>query len=246
MINRIVVWFLVLVFCFTLSVPVFATDMKSGERLIDGADLLTTSDERRLSEQLDEVSQTYDVDVIIVTTMFVGGLSLEAYSEQYGVGDGKDAVVLLISMEGRDSSITASGVGKAAIGNAECDDILDEMNADLRAGDYREAFEIYIQECDHYLDIEINGEPFDWAVSIIVSIVIGLVVALIVTGIMRMQLKSVRAKAGASDYVKAGSMNVSLSRDLFLYRKVDRRPKPKSSSSSGGRSSGNSHGSRKF
>ena len=244
--KRIIALFLLVVICASAAVPAFALGESS--KLVDGANLLSASEKRSLTQKLEDVSSKYDVDVIIVTTLSVGNMSLERYSEQFGVGDGKDAVVLLISMDERDSAITASGVGKSAIGNSEIDDIQDAMNADLRLGDYADAFETYIDKCDHYLDVEINGEPFS-AVALMylgVSLVIGLVVALIVTGIMCAQLKSVRAKASASDYVKSGSMNVTLSQDMFLYRKVDRRAKPKSSSSGGSRSSGNSHGSRKF
>ena len=49
----------------------------------------------------------------------------------------------------------------------------------------------------------------------------------ITTGIMRSQLKSVRRKNSASDYVRDGSFKVTNSRDIFLYRKVDRRQRPK-------------------
>jgi uncharacterized protein len=71
---------------------------------------------------------------------------------------------------------------------------------------------------------------------------VGLIVALIVILILRGQLKSVRYRAAASDYIKPGSMKVTVSRDMFLYRTVSRRPRPKSNSSSG--FSGGSRGSR--
>ena len=73
----------------------------------------------------------------------------------------------------------------------------------------------------------------------IAAMIIGLVIALIVTGIMRSKLKSVRHKVAASDYVRPGSMHVTVRRDFYLYRTVSRRPKPKSSGgSSGSRRSG--------
>jgi len=62
---------------------------------------------------------------------------------------------------------------------------------------------------------------------------------------MKGQLKSVRFKSAASDYTKAGSMNVTESRDLFLYRTVSRREKPRENSggsSTHTSSSGRSHG----
>ena len=61
------------------------------------------------------------------------------------------------------------------------------------------------------------------------------------------QLKTVRRKAAASDYVRPGSMNVAYANDVFLYSHVNRTAKPKDNDSSGGSathtsSSGTTHG----
>ena len=64
---------------------------------------------------------------------------------------------------------------------------------------------------------------------------------------MNGKLKSVKFQTAADNYVKEGSMNITESRDLFLYRTVTSVAKPKNddSSSDGGfhsSSSGTSHG----
>lgn len=69
----------------------------------------------------------------------------------------------------------------------------------------------------------------------LICLAIGLVIALIVTGIMKGQLKSVRAQSAAAEYVKQGSLQVTESHDLFLYRNVTRVPRPKSNNSGSGR-----------
>ena len=60
------------------------------------------------------------------------------------------------------------------------------------------------------------------------------------------KLKTVRRQAEAAEYVKTGSMKVTQSRDLFLYKHIDRHAKPKESTSGGSRthtsSSGRTHG----
>jgi len=55
--------------------------------------------------------------------------------------------------------------------------------------------------------------------------------------VMASQLKSVRPQTAARNYMKPNSLNLTVSRDLFLYRTVTRTPRPKSNSSSGGRGS---------
>jgi uncharacterized protein len=76
--------------------------------------------------------------------------------------------------------------------------------------------------------------------------VIGLVIALIVTGVMKGKLKTVRPKHAAADYVRPGSMDLRVRRDLYLYRTVSRRPRPKSTSSGGSSGSRRSGGGRSF
>jgi uncharacterized protein len=63
------------------------------------------------------------------------------------------------------------------------------------------------------------------------------------------QLKSVALQKRATDYMKPGSLNITDSRDFFLYRHIDRREKAdKSDSDTHKSSSGGTYGGsgRKF
>ena len=89
--------------------------------------------------------------------------------------------------------------------------------------------------------------PFHAGKCLLSSMAIGLVISLIVTGSMKAKPKSVRMQSAAASYVKSNSMNITESRDMFLYHTVERREKPKSGSVSGGSyshisSSGQTHG----
>ena len=75
----------------------------------------------------------------------------------------------------------------------------------------------------------------------------GFVLSLIIVGRMKAKLKTVRFQPAANSYMKAGSMNITESRDLFLYNTVTRTAKPKDNDSGGGSSthtssSGSTHG----
>ncbi len=65
---------------------------------------------------------------------------------------------------------------------------------------------------------------------------------------MKGQLKTVQSQSKADDYVKSGSMKLTKQNDLFLYKHVERREKPKESDRSAGgskthtSSSGSTHG----
>jgi uncharacterized protein len=129
--------------------------------------------------------------------------------------------------------------------------------SDLSDGEYADAFTIYADLCDDFFTQAKTGqpydvghmpkEPFNIAWNLFVAAIVGFVIALIATNIMKGKLKTVRFQSAANSYVKANSMNVTESRDLFLYTQVARHAKPKETSSSGGSSthtssSGTTHG----
>lgn len=60
-----------------------------------------------------------------------------------------------------------------------------------------------------------------------ISFGVGILVAFIVVGSMKASMKTVHMQAAASDYTKSGSFSVTESRDVFLYRDVERTERPK-------------------
>lgn len=249
--KRIFDLFLALLLCVMLTVSVSAAQMP---RLVDAADLLTDSQESELLERLDAVSAELQTDVVIVTMESCGGYSAdqvaEAYYDQYefGYGDNRDGVLLLLSMAERDWRILCNGFAADAITPGERDAIGEHIVEELSAGEYMEAFMEFSSLCVYEIEGERNGFPFDFGLSLGVSVVIGVVTALIATGIMRSKLKSVRSRTGAREYTKPGSMQLTRSSDLFLYRTVNRRRKPQQSSSGsrGGGGGGRHVGGGKF
>ena len=226
-----------------------AASASYGDRLYDGADLLTAMEEDQILLRLDDVSRKYGVDVVIVTVDTVGYQSLSGFSDDYYDENGydEDCVILLVSMAEREWDILTNGSCYEAITSSGIDSIGELMTDDLSEGNYVEAFETYISRCEYYINGHANGYPFEWGPTLLISLLVGLTVALIVTSIMKAQLKSVRANDTATEYVRRGSMNIKVSRDIFLYRHVSRIKKPESNSGtsrSGG--GGRGHGGGKF
>ena len=249
--KRIFSVFLVLILVFAMSISVSAAGMP---RLVDSADLLYADQEADLLERLDQLSRELQCDVVIVTMDSCGGYSpddvIEAYYDEYGFGYGstRDGVVLLLSMAERDWRILSNGYAAEAITPGDIDSIGDHIVDELSAGEYYEAFMEYASLCKYEIEGERNGFPFDFGMNLLISVAIGFVVALIATGIMRSKLKSVRSQTGARKYTVPGSMKLTRSGDLFLYRTLDRRRKPQqtSSGSRGGGGGGRHVGGGKF
>ena len=212
-------------------------------RLVDEADLLSASEEKKLLKKLDETSKELKFDIIIVTVEDFGGGDVEKFTEELyddAYGKKRDGVILLISMEERDWCISGNGEGQDIFTSSNISAIGSAIKSDLSDGNYADAFELFIDKCAYYIDGERNGFPFDVGGTALVALIIGLLAAVIVTFILKGQLKSVHKQAAAQSYVKPGSMQVTLTNEFYLYRTVDRtrRTENSNNSSSGSHSTG--------
>ena len=238
---------LVLCICMVAAAPsAFAADTQRA-LLVDSADLLTEREQLQLQNKLEQISRTYDTEIVIITVDDMGGMSADDFVEylydslNYGYGSSRDGVMLMVSMAERDYRILSNGRAAKAIDDDAIENIGDKIVDDLGDGDYARAFDKFADRCAYYLDGYINGFPFPVARNLLIALVIGAVVGLIVVLILRGQLKTVKKKYLASDYVKAGSMKVTAAYDMYLYRNVTRRAKPQDSSGSGSRSGSSRH-----
>ncbi|MGI6085261.1 MAG: TPM domain-containing protein [Acetivibrionales bacterium] len=255
--KRVITVFFIIVFLITSLTTVFANSDRNLPLLVDDADLLTDREEKRLNSKLERISEDQECEVAIVTVYSLEGKTATEYADDffdyndgYGYGDGEDGILLLISVEKRDWAISTHGYAIKAFTDSGLDYMEDEFLPLLRSDDYEEAFSRYAELCDELLTMARSGSPYDGRKSlgfiprILISLGVGVVFALIITGIMKGQLKSVRFQPAATSYVRQNSLNIRVSKDLFLYRKVDRHARPKSSSGSSTHrsSSGRTHG----
>ncbi len=230
-------------------------------RLVDNADLLTDTEESNLLGRLDQISETQQCDVVIVTTNSLDGKSSTQYADDffdyngYGMGTDYSGILLLISMEDRDWAMSTHGFGIDAFTDAGLEYLEDQFLTDLSNGYYVDSFTAYANTCDDMLRQARNGKPYDYnnmpkepfsLMWIPIALFGGAVISFIVVGVMKAELKSVRKQAAANNYVRQGSLNITESRDTYLYRKVDKREKPKNNGGGGSSthrsSSGRSHG----
>lgn len=254
-----------LLFCLGVTVSAYAAEgfAENYPRVMDEAALLSASEERSLRERLDEISLRQKLEVTLVTTDSLDGYPVSAYAEMcyescdYGYGEDRDGILLLISMEDRDWYIATHGYAITAFTDAGLDYIGEQLLSDLSEGSYAAAFDRYADLCDQFITQAGTGEPYDngnfpqeplSAVWLLISLGIGIVLALLIVGGMKAQLQNVRPQKAAGSYLKAGGLKLTESRDLFLYHTVTRTARPKQSSSSGSSthrsSSGRSYGGR--
>ena len=214
--------------------------------IFDEAYLLNDADEAALEKKLQELSHTYNAQIVICTIASMDGGDIDKFDDYlydnmgFGYGENYDGVMLLICMDPREYRILSNGFAGVAIDGGDISDIGDIIVSDLSDGDYASAFDSFADQCAYYLDGHVNGFPFRFGKNLVIALVIGIAAGLIVSFVLKGQLKTVRKQDKANVYVKPGSMNVTTRSDIFLYRSVTRSQKSSSSGSSGGgsRSSG--------
>lgn len=229
---------LVLVLGMALSVSA-ATD----SFVYDDAGLLSAEEAASLEQRLAQLSDTYDAQIVVVTLAETDTdpVLLDDYiydSMGFGYGAGYDGVMLLMCMDVREYRIISNGWCGEAITSDNIDSIGDVIVPDLSGGYYADAFHAFADECEYYMDGYINGYPFEFGINLIIALAIGLVVGLITATVLKAQLKSVRSQDRAHNYVKAGSLDLRVQNEVFLYQDVQRVPKPSESSDSYSHSSG--------
>lgn len=242
----------------TMSLGAFATEDYYRLQDLTEPSLLTEAESAEIIAMLDEVSERQGVDVTILTVDSVEeGLTIEEDATEWYeyLGYDVDGVMLYINMEESNWYYLTRGYGITAITDKGIDYISEKFLTYLSDGDYLNAFKSYITLTDEFITQAKTGEPYDVGnmpkepynigKSLVISIAIGFIISLIITGAWKGKLKSVALQTRATSYIKPGSLNVTDSRDFFLYRHIDRRVKEKESdggSSTHKSSSGNTYG----
>ena len=136
-----------LVLLVALAAPAFAADGFADlyYRMNDSAEVLTEDEGGELEASLEELSVRQSFDVIIATIDSLeseGCTSMEEYADdlydycQFGYGENRDGVLLLISTGDRKWHISTCGYGITAFTDAGIQYLGEQMTPDMADGDY--------------------------------------------------------------------------------------------------------------
>ena len=248
---------ILMILAITLSISL--TAFAAYERIDDKADLLTEEEEAQVSSKLDEVSQKLGADVVVVTIKDLEGKTEEEYADDYYESKlyATDGVLLLINAETGSGWISTQGEGIKAFTDYGIQQCADRIRPELQSKDYAGAFEEFADVAAEFFEKERAGEPVDqWIpdpeptpieepvrfgdvlLTILIAFVIAFLISLIITAIMKAQMKSVIAEQNADRYVEGNRVNITGSRDRFLYHTVQVIPLQRQNPQGGGRPGG--------
>ena len=279
--KKIISILFAIILCFCMTMPAFAVDVTAPTseaeeiiaepgfaetcyRLQDLAKVFDKLEREELNEKLDEISHKNKLDITVCFTNSLEGKTIADCAEElyenyeFGYGENKDGVMLLISFEKNEWYIATRGYAVKAITDAGIQYIGEKIKTNLADGYYYDVVDTYIASCDQFITAARNGNPYGGSTEtstteedasllpppmwILISIGVGAVVALIVVGSMKKKLKTVNMQAEANSYLRNGSLNITESGDVFLYSNVTRSAKAKNNNNTHESSSGNTYG----
>lgn len=226
--------------------------------VVDNAGYLTENQLEELSKQLDDIRQKYDFDVAVYTEEAMSGADAESTADDlydytlYGYGENSDGIMLYIAKNERVYHFTTHGSGETIFNDSGLEYLESKILPSLQEDDYYTAMKLYGEYCEELLEMASQGEPYndnELTTGYICCVAGGalllpLLLAYLMTKKKTKQMKTAVENNYAANYMKPGSMNLSMSRDIFLYSTMSRTEKAKSSSGSHTSSSGERHGGR--
>ena len=191
----------------------------------------------------------------------------------YGVGPDGSGLVLILVMDTREWYVSTCGDAVDAVPDSAVDDLFDVMSYDLSTGAYYDAFLSFLTALeDDFRDFRDGyvgygsydghyNDPYGYydrgyestvtyrssfgMGNVLISILIGLAAGGIVLLILRGMMNSKRPQRSAAAYMNRDSYHLRVHRDMFLYSRVHKTPRPKDNSGhhgGGGGGGGRRHG----
>ncbi len=242
---RVFALILILALSFSLAMPASAEVITLEETyVLDLAGLLSDTELSSLESRARSISEQSGVSVCILTvedfTETGYGDAFDAASFYYsdfdlGSGDGRDGVLLLLSMYGRDYALYSHGErGEYAFNDYGLDELAGVFLDNFAGDDWCTGFSDYLDECGRYLELADAGQPVRKSPigSIIGAVIVSCLIALIVCLVLKGQMKSVHRSTEASAYVSE-ALTLTESGDRYTHTTTTRR---KISSDSSGHS----------
>lgn len=212
--------------------------------IADAAEILDDDVELKLTQMALQIEEEYGVGIYAAIIEDYREIDSDGvYEATYtiyhaytmGVGDEREGVMLLLSMNGRDYALVTCGEKTAYAFNEYGLAKLEEKFLDNFAeDDWDGGFEDYIQTCAQYLEKAAAGKPVSKSPTTMILIfwVVALAIAAGVCAALVGQMKTVHKSTDAADY--AGNLNLTEQFDQFTHRTETRRRIERSDSGGSG------------
>lgn len=212
-------------------------------RLVDAADVLTDSEKSDLLAKLDEISETYQFDVAVITIKKLPeDYRIKNYADNiykyygFGMGNNRDGCLLLIDAGEREWGISTSGYGMTVFTDAGIEYIGKRIEeAGLSEAEYDKALLQFTKLCDKFIKKAQTGKPYNahnlpkrivWAEGLIYPVLTALPFGLCFAEIFTRKLQKEKIKDNPYNYIENNFINITDNRDVFLFSQRTCTPQP--------------------
>ena len=224
--------------------------------MIDAAELFSDEEEVELFGRIEKIHDTYDFDVTILTMNEIpdDSYDLRYYFDWYeGLDPTRDGVVVGVNMDefNREFSLSARNFGIEAFTEEAQDFVHEEVPPLLTDGEYFEAFNLFLDQTEEFLETAKAGEPYEKPVDILtvlifvvaLPLILALLIAwLIVRFVFVAQMKTAVIKTEAKEFMVKDSLILEENSDVFTHESESRVYDPPSENKGGGSSSSSGYG----
>ena len=157
--KRILKLLLPFLMAFALCLPVLAEE----QRVFDNAGLLDEWEVSMLEDKIQDLRDTYDMDVVLLTLNSLDGKTAEGYADDYydENGFGENGMLFLLDMDTRSWYMLTHGTAIYAVTDYGIQEIFSAIASDLSDGNYYDAFDGYLDELYTYFQAYADGKPID-------------------------------------------------------------------------------------
>ena len=227
--KRFVTLLLALLAALTLAVPAWAEQQPGDPFIYDTAGLLSDEDCAYLEQMAEAISWQYQCGVYIVTVDDYEVYGSDRYSaalniyrgNDFGIGDGRDGIMLMLSMWDRDYEvfIQDGGLADSAFGSYAVDLLEEAFLPYLGSDDWYGGFHAYLTTCSDDLALADMGQPVKKPLTkvILPALLVGCGVALMACLLLKVKMRSVRKGAEADVYVTAEGLDLTERYDRYTH-----------------------------
>ena len=258
--RKLFTYVLCLILLLVLPCSVLASDADL-PKVVDNGNILTSEEENQLEQRARTLTETLEIDIIIVTVNSLDGKDVDDYADDYydshgyGVGPDDSGILLLLSMGTREWYMSTCGDAIYIFTDYGLQQLGDAILPYLSSGDYLGAFETWLNSLGRYVQAYRSGDPVDGYAppddyygedeyvvyyptrsggeNLIFALIIGAVAALVTVLIMRSRMNTAKFKSNAADYLQKGSYDLHHRHDVYLYSRVSKTRRQSSSSGAG-------------
>lgn len=205
----------------------------------DYAGLLNDQEEEKLNRRLQNIKDKYGFDAVVLTTDSYNGMDVEDYADdfydysQYG----QDGILFVWNDAEREAYIMTAGRAIDYFTDYGIDTIFDDMTDDLVNNRFYDAFTIYANRVDRFIEngqegdiIDIDNtepEPEFGIFNVIISAITGAVSSLITALSLKGRMRNTHRQTGARNYVVGNSFYINGASDMLVNRHVSRTRRPR-------------------